>query len=300
MRIEDREAFLLYLEVERNLSPHTVAAYGRDLAQFFSWLSDDPLQVDLRRLRAWAAQLGRDGLAARSRERKIAAVRAYYRYLVKLRALEQDPTRGLRPPKRPRKLPRFLTAEETTLLLAAPPPDTPQGLRDRALLAMLDASGVRVSELVALTLTKVRQSVPDAEGLVELPILGKGRKERRVLIDLGAWEALQTYLREGRPVLTNRGSVPTDALFVGPSGLPLTVRSVQRLVATHGLRAGLGQHVTPHMLRHGFATHLLERGVDLRSVQELLGHQTLSTTQIYTHVTRERLREVYHRAHARP
>jgi site-specific recombinase XerD len=300
MRIEDHDAFLLHLEVERNLSPHTVASYGRDLAQFLAWLREDPLRADLKRLRAWTLQLGRDGLAPRSRERKIAAVRAYYRYLVRLRVLETDPTQGLRPPKRPQRLPRFLDAPQTAALLAAPDPSTPQGLRDRALMAMLDASGVRISELIALTVTIIRGLAPDAEGLVELPVFGKGRKERRVLVDPGAWQALERYLESGRPALASRASAHTDALFLGPSGGALTVRSVQRLIAAHARRAGLMQHVTPHMLRHGFATHLLERGVDLRSVQELLGHQTLSTTQIYTHVTQDRLREVYHRTHARP
>ncbi|MEB3237315.1 MAG: tyrosine recombinase [Candidatus Sericytochromatia bacterium] len=300
MRIEDRDAFLLHLEVERNLSPHTVAAYGRDLAQFLDWLGSDPLLADLKRLRAWTQQLGRDGLAPRSRERKIAAIRAYYRYLVRLRVLESDPTQGLRPPKRPQRLPRFLDAAQTAALLAAPDPGTPQGIRDRALMAMLDASGVRVSELIALTLGAVRTLAPDADGLVELPVFGKGRKERRVLVDPAAWQALGRYLETARPVLAARALEASEALFLGPSGQALTVRSVQRLVAAHARRAGLLLHVTPHMLRHGFATHLLERGVDLRSVQELLGHQTLSTTQIYTHVTQDRLREVYHRTHARP
>jgi len=294
-------AFTLHLEVERDFSPHTIAAYRRDVSHFLEFLEGDPPETaDHARLRRYVQHLARAGLSAASRQRKLAAVRAFYRYLARERLVAKDPTRGLVAPKQARRLPKFLDPPEVAALLNVPGTASPQGLRDRALLYMLYATGLRVAEAVALTAAAAATLETDAAGLAELIVSGKGRKQRGVLLDPPALAALGDYLDRGRPALAARSAEPCGALFLNPSGGPLTARAIQQLVVRCARAAGIDKPVTPHVLRHSFATHLLEGGADLRAVQELLGHSSLSTTQIYTHVTSDRLKRVYRAAHPRP
>lgn len=295
------DAFEAHLAVERNVSPNTVAAYLRDLRQYLEFLRGRPPEdADYALLRKYAQHLASEGLEPASRQRKLAAVRAFYKFLVRERLAAKNPTKGLRAPKQGHRLPRFLDPQEVRSLLAAPDPRTPQGLRDRALLELLYATGLRVGEAAALRLEAVETLQTDDQGLAELVVEGKGRKERGVLLDGRALAALRLYLERGRPELARRAARPPELLFLNPSGGGLTPRSIQRLIAKHAAAAGIMKEVTPHVLRHSFATHLLEGGADLRAVQELLGHASLSTTQIYTHVTADRLKQVYRKAHPRP
>ncbi|MBI6545891.1 MAG: tyrosine recombinase [Cyanobacteria bacterium NC_groundwater_1444_Ag_S-0.65um_54_12] len=315
------EGFMLYLDVERAFSPNTVIAYRRDLQQFITFWQEAAVaaphdeanaanrelaSADSTIIRRFAHHLLRLGLAPASRARKLAAVRAFYRYLARERVLKKDPTKGVLTPKLGHRLPRFLDREEVRALLAAPDVRTPQGLRDRALLELLYATGLRVAELAAIKLSDVTELRSDESGLAEIIIEGKGRKQRVVLLDSSTLAILERYLQDGRPILAaragnnGRDGSPDTFLLLNPGGHRLTVRSIQRLIARHALAAGILKEVTPHVLRHSFATHLLEGGADLRAVQELLGHSSLSTTQIYTHVTASRLRDIYNKSHPRP
>jgi integrase/recombinase XerC len=241
------------------------------------------------------AQLHAKDYARTSIARKLSSLRALYRYLKARGALETDPTVGLTSPRQRRKLPRFLFQGDVMKLLDSPAKDNPLGLRDRAILETLYATGLRVSELTGLRADQV-------QGASEVRIMGKGSKERVALLGGPAQQAIQEYLKEGRPHLLARAGADKDdpgALFLNHRGGPLTDRGVRRVVHRHLLRACAQHDMGPHALRHTFATHLLEAGADLRAVQELLGHASLSTTQIYTHVTGRRLREVYDQAHPR-
>lgn len=280
--------FLQVLEAGRGYSPHTLAAYRGDLEQFAAFLQSEGCpwsQVDLRVARRYLAHLQRRHYAPASVARKLASLRAFYAHLVRLGKLSTHPLRGLGTPKQPGRLPRFLTVEETVALLLTPDLRTPQGLRDRAILELLYASGIRVGELVALDLGDV-----DWEER-EVRVWGKGGRERLALIGEPARQALLAYVRLGRPKLARAHSGP--ALFLNRSGGRLSDRSVRTIVGDYARLAGLGEDVTPHTLRHTFATHLLEGGADLRIVQELLGHARLTTTERYTHVSQKHLREVY-------
>jgi len=282
--------FLQALEAGRGYSPHTLAAYQSDLEQFAAFLQAEGCpwsQVDLRVARHYLAHLQRRRYAPASVARKVASLRAFYAHLVRLGKLSTHPLRGLGTPRQPGRLPRFLTVEETVALLLTPDLRTPQGLRDRAILELLYASGIRVSELVALDLGDI-----DWEER-ELRVWGKGGRERMAMIGEPARQSLLAYIRQGRPHLARTHSGP--ALFLNRSGGRLSDRSVRTIVGHYAHLAGLGEDVTPHTLRHTFATHLLEGGADLRIVQELLGHVRLATTQRYTHVSQKHLREVYGR-----
>ncbi|NLN15984.1 MAG: tyrosine recombinase XerC [Firmicutes bacterium] len=281
-------AFLGYLQGERGASPHTIAAYERDLNQFFDfidqWFPETDGMVDVQLLRWYLASLWRKGLARATISRKLAALRSFYRYLARMGAVSSPAALDLATPKRDRPLPKFLEKDEAEALLNGPNETTPLGMRDRAILETLYGGGLRVGELVDLNLTDLNL----ARG--QLRVMGKGRRERICLVGRRAVNALQLYLTEGRPKLKSPRS--GDALFLNCQGGRLTARGVQMIVRKYG-------DVSPHALRHSFATHLLEGGADLRAVQELLGHASLSTTQIYTHVTAERLRSVYERCHPR-
>ena len=281
-----------HLSGERGLSDHTVAAYERDarqLAGFCAGFSiDDPDDVTPLVLRRFLAELGRHGYARASLARKAASVRALFRLLASRGLVDADPAAGLATGRAGRSLPRVLRTDEVERIIAVP--DTsPTGLRDRALLEFLYASGARVSELVGLD-----------DDAIDLPtgsarLYGKGGRERIVPLGEPVRAAVARWLTEGRPALVTRS---TRVVFCNADGQPLHVRSVRRIVARCAAAAGLTR-VTPHTLRHSYATHLLEGGADLRSVQELLGHATLATTQIYTHVSREQLRSAYEHAHPR-
>src|SRR2546422_2761001 len=282
--------FLRYLAVEKNASRHTLRSYRTDLRQFCDYLAADPSRgapaatidaVDTRQIRGWLASLHGRGLDATSIARKLAAVRSWMRFLARRGHLERNPALDVRGPRLGRKLVSFLPIDESQALLD----DESLGVRDRAVLEMLYATGLRVSELAGLTLADV-----DAEtGTVR--VIGKGRKERIVPFGGKAAHALEAYLAERG---TTRG-----ALFVGARGRALAVRSIYELVRRCGRASGITRRVSPHTLRHTFATHLLDRGADLRLIQDLLGHSRLSTTQRYTHVGSAQLMKIYDQAHPR-
>ena len=300
------DSFLTELRDGRGLSEATVRAYADDLQQCAAFLRETALAaswggVRPAHVRRFLAHLHARDYARTSIARKLSSLRALYRHLRAHGRVAGDPTVGISSPRQRRRLPRFLFSGEVDRLLGAPDKSNPLGLRDRALLETLYATGLRVSELVGLT-------VSECKGASELRIRGKGGRERVALLGRQAQQAIENYLAEGRPHLARRcrAGVPTpadppdgDPLFLNARGGPLTDRGVRRIVHRHVLRACAQHDIGPHALRHTFATHLLEAGADLRAVQELLGHASLSTTQIYTHVTRRRLREVYDQAHPR-
>jgi integrase/recombinase XerD len=289
------EQFHDHLTYERGLSTRTVTAYMRDLARWVGFVVGlgvrDPGRVTPQQLREWVFSLKDAGLAATSIRRAQSAVRTYYRFLLAEGAIQTDPTDRLESPRVARKLPDFLSLEETTRLLEAPDPGKKLYWRDRAILEFLYASGVRVSELVELPLA----SVDLDEGVAS--IFGKGSKERLVPVGQPALRALGRYLRELRPGLDRGGG--EGRVFLNGRGRPLRREAVWTLVKEATRRADITKKVSPHTLRHTFATHLVERGADLAAVQELLGHADISTTQIYTHLDRDYLREVHRRFHPR-
>lgn len=285
--------FLDYLSVEKGLSANTVLAYGRDLAKYIVFLRRH--KVDWARAdEPTAARFVRDesraGLQARSLARLISALKSFYRFLVLDGFVRKDPTANLSSPKTWLNLPKFLTVPEVEALLRQPEENEPGGLRDRAMLEVLYAAGLRVSEIIQLR----PEDVSLEEGYVVCR--GKGGKERVVPVGASAVSALRRYLGEARPGLDKKSS---GTLFLTRRGDRFTRQGFWKMLAGHARRAGLSAEVSPHVLRHSFATHLLERGADLRSVQLMLGHSQITTTQIYTHVTRERLRQVYDRFHPR-
>jgi integrase/recombinase XerD len=280
--------FLLELRVERGLSPLTIAAYRRDLDQFATsagtaW-RDDPAAVG-----AFVASLRRQGRRATTQARKVAAIRSFYGFARREGIIERNLADLIDPPRPGRYLPEVLAREEVERILSAPGED-PSDIRDAAILELLYACGLRVSELTGLDLDRL-----NLPGL-EVRVIGKGNKERRVPMGEPARDRLHRYLSGPRKTWT--AGRPSPAVFLSRRGTRLGREAVWRLVRRWG-RAGIGADVTPHTFRHSFATHLLEGGADLRVVQSLLGHASISTTQLYTHLTGERLREVYARAHPR-
>lgn len=294
--IKDKiSSFLDYLKNERNFSQHTYGSYALDLKQLDSFL-DERKMSDISSFtrtdaRAFLVKLEEEGLSRKSVARKISCYRSFYSYLIKSKLIKVNHWAGISLPKITKKLPNFLYPEEIDLLLGIPDLKSPSGLRDKAILEVLYASGMRVSELVKLNISDVDKD--DGEILVS----GKGSKERIVLIGGPAMDALKDYLKYGRSKLVK--STSNRAIFLGRFGTRITSRSVERIIQKHIKKAGIDKKISPHSLRHSFATHMLERGADLRTVQELLGHASLSTTQIYTHVTKERLKTVYDGAHPR-
>jgi len=287
--------YINYLKAERNASAYTIRNYTTDLMGFFQFLSDKGTsslkEVDRQVLRDYLSHLMEQGFVKASIARKLSAIRSLYRYLLREEIISANPVATTSSPKLDKRLPSFLTIEEMERLLAAPDLSTPQGQRDRALIELLYASGLRVSELVKLNLEQVNLDTN------EIRVWGKGSKERVVLIGKPAAEALRAYLQQGRPRLFGTRIRMTNALFINRYGGRLTERRVQRLLEKYAHVAGTSKRIHPHMLRHTFATHLLDGGADLRVVQELLGHANLSSTQIYTHVTRSQARKVYLSAH---
>ena len=282
-------AFLEYLAVERGASPHTVRGYAGDLREFSAFLRRagdlDPSAVDTRSVRAYLASLHQRGLAKSSIGRKLASVRSCLRFLARRGVIEQNAARPVRSPRPPRRLPAFLPKDESKQLLDRVPGPSASGCRDHALLELLYATGIRVAECCGLDGTDVDRS----HGTVR--VLGKGDKERVVPVGEVALQAIDAYLAA-------RG-LPDGPLFTNARGGRLTTRSAQRIVGRLARLSGTRRRVTPHTLRHTFATHMLGEGADLRLIQELLGHQRLSTTQRYTHVSPEHLMKVYDAAHPR-
>jgi integrase/recombinase XerD len=289
------DRWLDHVATERGLARKTVEAYARDLGTFVRFLVGrrvtSPSAIEAAHVRAHLTALAGRGLAARSQARALAAVRGFLRFLVREGDLRDDPARTVRIRRPPGRLPRALGEKEVGTLLVQPAPQARRALRDRALLEVLYACGLRVSEAVAL-----RGSQVDL-GAGFVTVVGKGGKERVVPLGRPARAALQAYLANERPRLL-RGR-PSPFVFVGPGGKPLTRQAVWKLVRGRALAAGLGRRVSPHTLRHTFATHLLGGGADLRVVQTLLGHADIGTTQLYTHVAPHRLREVHRRHHPR-
>jgi integrase/recombinase XerD len=284
------EAFLLELRVERGLSPLTIAAYGRDLAQYAStagprWRGDPQAVVD------FVSALRREGRRSSTQARKVAAIRSFYGFAQREGLTERDVAALLDLPRPGSYLPDVLDPDEIVRVLDAPPQDQPAGIRDRAILELLYSCGLRVSELTGLDTDRL--DLPH----LQLRAIGKGNRERRVPMGEEARERLHRYLAGPRAEWT--AGRPTPAVFVSQRGTRLARESVWRLVRRWTEEAGVRGHVTPHTFRHSFATHLLVGGADLRVVQALLGHASISTTQLYTHLTGERLREVYARAHPR-
>jgi len=287
--------FLSYLAVECGLAPNTIAAYRRDLRDLLAVLDRtgrSPLALEPKDVQAFLIALQERGLSLASIARHLAAVRMFLRYLFMTGRVERDITTVLEATRRWKRVPETLDARHVEALLAGPEPQDPFYLRDRAMLELLYATGLRVSELVGLSLDRINLKV----GYVRC--LGKGNRERIVPIGRTAIEAVTTYLQELRPKLA--GHRPVQALFLTRTGRPMDRTNAWRIVTKYARRAGLVRKVSPHTLRHCFATHMLEGGADLRIVQELLGHVDVSTTQIYTHVDRARLKQIHQRYHPRP
>jgi integrase/recombinase XerD len=288
-------AFLTHLDVERRLSPHTLDAYGRDLRQLAEYAAGRGVgleALDRRALEGFVRQLMGEGRAPRSVGRLVACLRSFYRYLAVNGRLETSPAADLHAPRAVRALPRFLTVDEVDVLIAAPEVATPRGLRDRAMIELLYATGLRVTELVSLKVADINLQ----EGY--LTTVGKGRKERLVPLGEEAAAWVRKYVQESRPVLL--GGRASPRLFVrARGGGGLSRIGFWKILRAHGQHAGLAARLSPHVLRHSFATHLLERGADLRAIQVMLGHATLSTTQIYTHILDARLRALYDQFHPR-
>jgi integrase/recombinase XerD len=291
--------FLAYLEFERGLSRNTLEAYRSDLLQFGDWLQRtgrDPLNLDHAGLKLFVAELadgraGKPGAKPATLQRKVACLRSFHRHLRRQGLIEDDPTAQLKAPRQSRKLPQVLTRDEVAKLLAQPAGDEPAALRDRALLEVMYACGLRASEAIDLEVGDL-----DLEARV-LRARGKGSKERLVPVGSAAARALGTYLSRGRPKLVGDRYEPH--LFVNHRGARLTRQGLYKIVQRYAASAGLASKMSPHTLRHTFATHLLAGGCDLRSLQEMLGHADVATTQLYTQLSAERLKDVYFDAHPR-
>lgn len=297
------DAFLEYLTSVRRSSAHTVKGYADDLQQFITFLERRQCThwalVDVIAIRRFIAELMEHGAARTTVARKLSALRAFFAYLHSRGFRADDPTIGMHAPRLPARLPHYLEEDEMSDLLHAPDVSTAPGQRDRAILETLYASGMRVAELVALSVADWEQADPGT-GLAVLRVLGKGKKYRNIVLGEEAVAAIQCYLAGGRPELRASANCPEDgALFLNRFGARLTARSVGRLVHKYVMMTSARHGISPHALRHTFATHLLNHGADLRTVQQLLGHVSLATTEIYTHVSTRRLQEVYQQAHPR-
>jgi integrase/recombinase XerD len=288
------DRFLVHLRIERAASPQTIRAYSADLARYLEWAERtgvDPVGLTHRQMRHYLAELDRAGYARRTIARRLSAVRSFFAFAVTEGIVASDPSSVLSTPKIAARLPNVIPDETLQAMLDAPDLTRPTGLRDRAVLELLYATGARVSEIVGL-------SVSDLDfGQGQVRLFGKGAKERIVPLYPVALDSVRTYLREGRPRLTR--SEAESRLFLSSRGAPLSADAVRRLFKRSAAAAGAGSGVSPHTMRHTFATHLVEAGADLRTVQELLGHVALSSTQIYTHLSMKRLQDVHSKAHPR-
>ncbi len=287
-------AFINYVQVERGLAPNSVAAYRRDLQKFAAFCQQrrlKPAAVERQHIVDFLGRLYQQGLDSRSVARQLVTLRNFFRFLLQEGAVRHDPVEHIESPRVWKRLPKYLSLEEVERLLAVDKAEQPLEFRDRAMLEVLYATGLRVSELVSLKVSDLQLEA----GLVRC--LGKGSKERVVPLGRKAQAALEDYLRRGRPPLIARR--PSPYLFVSRRGGRMTRQNFWHLLRRRARAAGVRAPLTPHTLRHSFATHLLERGADLRAVQLLLGHADISTTQIYTHVAQERLRQVYRAHHPR-
>ncbi len=270
-------------------SPETIKAYTRDLEEFFRSLPEGREEIDRNQIRRFLALVQARGCSRRTAARKLASLRSFFRFCLLSQKVSANPAHTIRTPRFGRPLPKFLYPDVVVQLLELPG-DSPLGLRDRAILELLYATGIRVGELVALEVNDFHR---DSQQLL---VTGKGNKQRLLPVNFQAAQALEHYLHEGRPRLL---SAATNKMWLNKDGGPLGQRGVRWILNKYCQRLSVQHSVSPHVIRHSFATHMLENGADLRTVQELLGHSSLSTTQIYTHVTRERLKAVYQASHPR-
>ncbi len=290
------DGFLRSLRIERNASPLTLKSYAEDFNSFFDYLQDrvgrspTPPEVDITMLRGYVAYLHECQYAKTTIARRLASLRSFFRYCSREKLTTSNPAKALRTPRIGRKLPNFLTTQQTVQLIETPSTDEPAGMRDKAMIETMYSAGLRVAELVGMNLSDWDQ---DAN---ILRVRGKGRKERIAPLGSYATAALHKWLKVRR-VAADAKPTDQDAIFLNRFGKRLTTRSVGRMLEKYVKFTGLDTKASPHTMRHTFATHLLDGGADLRSVQELLGHKSLSTTQIYTHVSTQRLRETYDKAH---
>jgi integrase/recombinase XerC len=295
------EQFTAYLKVEKNVSPHTLEGYSHDLLEFAYFLAEQkscqieelkPDEVEYPSVRQFLAVLQKKGLKKTTIARKLASLRSFFRFLSREELVTRNPVKHVETPKLEKKIPRFLYYQQIERLFNAPG-NTPQGQRDKAILETIYAGGLRVSELVGLDINAIDFSIGYAR------VFGKGAKERVVPLGKPALEALKIYLDHGRTVLAAKSAAQQTAVFLNKYGTRLTARSIRNIVKKYVDKVSLEEKISPHTLRHSFATHLLDGGADLRSVQELLGHVKMSTTQIYTHVTKARMKSVYQKTHPR-
>lgn len=290
--------FLKYLEIERNCSPMTIKSYREDLDLLLGYLQEKlgripaPNELSPPELRTYVSAMHEAGYAKTSVARRLASLRSFFKYAQREGKCESNPAKPLRNPRKERKLPHFLSNQEIAQLFAAPPKSDPQGIRDRAILETMYSAGLRVSELVGMNL----DDLDLADGLVR--IRGKGKKERLSPMGSFAVKAMQSWLKVRQPA-PNLPAKHGSPVFLNRFGKRLTTRSIARMLEKYLKLTGLDLRTSPHTLRHSFATHLLDRGADIRSVQELLGHKSLVTTQIYTHVSTAGLKQVYELAHPR-
>lgn len=295
------DSFLDYLQLEKNVSPHTLEGYQRDLFQGIDFFSHSlekkdfelqPGDINYQLIRAYLSKLHREKLARSSINRKLAGWRSFFKFLSREGIIKDNPLSRISYLRLEKRLPSFLFEDECRMLVEAPSKNNPLDLRDRALLETLYASGMRVSELVNLDLNDLDLASR------YLRLLGKGNKERIVPIGLPAIDSIRIYFEEGRPRLANKLD-SEQAVFINRMGKRLTTRGVRKIINKHVQKSFLNRHVNPHLIRHTYATHMLDKGADIRVVQELLGHKRLSTTQVYTHVTQEKLKKVYQQFHPR-
>lgn len=285
------EDFKLYLEIERNLSSHTITAYDKDVFHFLEWLGGRPPEcINHKDLREYLASLQSKNYSKTTTARKIASIRTFYRYLYRERLVEVNPADNIKGPKKNHPLPKFFSDKEMEIILTAIEAKTPSGYRNRAIVEMLYATGMRVSELCTLVFDNLNLEQN------EITVFGKGGKERIVLISNRAKEYLLTYLKDIRPKFVKDD---TKYIFLNAEGYRLQQQSVDNILREAAKKLKLQKPLSAHVLRHSFATRLLEKGADLRVVQELLGHASISNTQIYTHVSTQRLKTAYMKAHPR-
>ena len=288
------DQFIYHLRVEKGLAKNTIESYSRDLARYFDFLEKNsllPLKASQIDIMEYVSSLA-GSLSSRSIARNLSSLKVFYRFLVSEGKIQTNPSRLISNPKLPRRLPGVLSGEEVERLLAAPDAQNSRGLRDRAMLELLYASGLRVSELVGLKIANINLEA----GWVRT--IGKGSKERMVPIGSKAQQSIKEYLAYSRPSLLRKRS--SSSLFVTSRAKPMSRQAFWKIVKRCSRQVGIRKEISPHSLRHSFASHLLEHGADLRSVQIMLGHSDISTTQIYTHVTRERLKQIHGKYHPRP
>ncbi|WP_172369443.1 site-specific tyrosine recombinase XerD [Sporosarcina jiandibaonis] len=291
------EDYLHFLKIERQLAANTISSYRRDLMDYIDFIDKSKIgsidAVTRQNIIGYLQMMKDEGKSARTVSRHISSIRSFHQFLLREKVATNDPTVHIELPKIEQKLPRVLSLEEVGRLIDAPDQSKPQGIRDTALLEMLYGTGMRVSELINLDLDNIHLTM----GFVR--VFGKGGKERIIPLGNKAIQSCTSYINEARPRFIEKLSSPQEALFVNMRGGRLTRQGCWKLLKAHALSVNIQKKMTPHILRHSFATHLIENGADLRAVQEMLGHADISTTQIYTHVSRTRLKEVYVKFHPR-